>query len=329
MISNHKTMRILQNILGIFCYSFFIISCNSESKIPSVLKVASGRVERMEFFSEYFQEASNVDVWLPDNYRTDKQYAVVYMHDGQMLFDSTITWNHQEWGVDETLGKLIAEKVIRKCIVVGIWNAGKNRHADYFPQKPFESLPLPFRDSLIHQLKRDPKTALFSTDVRSDNYLKFIVNELKPSIDKRFATDPSREKTFIAGSSMGGLISMYAICEYPGVFGGAACLSTHWPGVFTIENNPIPDAFLTYLQTHLPDPATHKFYYDYGTKTLDALYEPFQLRADEVMKQGGYDDSNYKSLKFEGEDHTERAWRERLFVPFTFLLEKNHSALSH
>jgi hypothetical protein len=55
------------------------------------------------------------------------------------------------------------------------------------------------------------------------------------------------------------------------------------------------------------------------------LYEPFQLRADEVMKQGGYDDSNWKSLKFEGEDHSERAWRERLYIPFTFLMEKNPS----
>ncbi|MFZ4464875.1 MAG: alpha/beta hydrolase, partial [Bacteroidales bacterium] len=316
-------MRLLSRKIIAFSFFVLFISCESEQKVPSVLKVASGRVERIEFFSQYFQEARNVDVWIPEGYRKDRQYPVVYMHDGQMLFDSTQTWNHQEWGVDETLGKLISEKVIRKCIVVGIWNSGKSRHADYFPQKPFESLPQAFRDSLITQLMRNPQTALFSTDVRSDNYLKFIVNELKPSIDKRYATDPSREKTFIAGSSMGGLISMYAICEYPDVFGGAACLSTHWPGIFTVENNPIPDAFMNYLRNHMPDPATHKIYYDYGTKTLDALYEPFQLRADEVMKQGGYDDSNWKSLKFEGEDHTERAWRERLYIPFTFLMEKN------
>jgi predicted alpha/beta superfamily hydrolase len=318
-------MRTLQKVIIAYCCFVLFISCDSEQKIPSVLKVASGRVERIEFFSQYFQEARNVDVWIPDGYRKDRQYPVVYMHDGQMLFDSTQTWNHQEWGVDETLGKLISEKIIRKCIVVGIWNSGKGRHADYFPQKPFESLPQAFRDSLITQVMRNPQTALFSTDVRSDKYLKFIVNELKPSIDKRYATDPSSEKTFIAGSSMGGLISMYAICEYPEIFGGAACLSTHWPGIFTVENNPIPDAFMTYLREHLPDPATHKFYFDYGTKTLDALYEPFQIQADEVMKQGGYDDWNWKSLKFDGEDHSERAWRERLYIPFTFLMEKNPS----
>jgi predicted alpha/beta superfamily hydrolase len=318
-------MRNLQKIIIACCCFILFFSCDSGQKIPSVLKVASGRVERIEFFSQYFQEARNVDVWIPDGYRKDRQYPVVYMHDGQMLFDSTQTWNHQEWGVDETLGKLISEKIIRKCIVVGIWNSGKGRHADYFPQKPFESLPQAFRDSLITQVMRNPQTALFSTDVRSDKYLKFIVNELKPSIDKRYATDPSREKTFIAGSSMGGLISMYVICEYPEIFGGAACLSTHWPGIFTVENNPIPDAFMTYLREHLPDQATHKFYFDYGTKTLDALYEPFQIQADEVMKQGGYDDSNWKSLKFDGEDHSERAWRERLYIPFTFLMEKNPS----
>jgi len=62
------------------------------------------------------------------------------MHDGQMLFDSTLTWNKQEWGVDETLSQLMREKKIKDCIVVGIWNGGRSRHAEYFPQKPFESL---------------------------------------------------------------------------------------------------------------------------------------------------------------------------------------------
>lgn len=245
------------------------------------------------------------------------------MHDGQMLFDSTHNWNHQEWGIDETMSQLMADRTIRKCIVVGIWNAGKDRHAEYFPQKPFESLPVAFRDSLLTQVSRNPEKALFSRDVYSDNYLSFIVTELKPMIDSRYSADPSASATFVAGSSMGGLISMYALCEYPDVFGGSACLSTHWPGIFAVGNNPVPDAFVAYLAQHLPDPATHKLYFDYGTETLDSLYEPYQQKVDSVMRLKGYDENHWKTQKFEGADHSENAWNSRFAIPVTFLMRRN------
>ena len=86
-------------------------------------------------------------------------------------------------------------------------------------------------------MQRQPGAPVFSGKIQSDNYLKFLVKELKPFIDSSFSTLKDQQNTFIAGSSMGGLISMYAICEYPLVFGGAACLSTHWPGIFTMINN--------------------------------------------------------------------------------------------
>jgi predicted alpha/beta superfamily hydrolase len=124
------------------------------------------------------------------------------------------------------------------------------------------------------------------------------------------------------GSSMGGLISMYAICEYPDVFGGAACLSTHWPGTFAVENNPIPDAFINYLKLHLPDPKRHKIYFDYGDQTLDALYPPFQKKVDEVMKAKGFSERNWMTKFFQGENHSERAWHKRLDTPLLFLLKK-------
>ncbi|MCC6279587.1 MAG: esterase [Saprospiraceae bacterium] len=285
------------------------------------LQTATGTVLRLENFPSKFISSRHVDVWLPDGYSRHKKYAVLYMHDGQMLFDSASTWNKQEWGVDETMGRLLAAGKIRNCIVVGIWNNSQTRHSDYFPQKPFESLPPQLQDSLLNYAKRNQQTALFTTAVNSDNYLRFLVNELKPHIDSHFSTKKDRKDTFIAGSSMGGLISMYAICEYPKVFGGAACLSTHWPGTFATENNPIPDAFFQYLNAHLPNPKTHKFYFDYGTATLDAFYEPFQLKADQVMTGKGYTAKNWITRKFEGEDHSERAWRGRLHVPLEFLLK--------
>jgi enterochelin esterase-like enzyme len=121
---------------------------------------------------------------------------------------------------------------------------------------------------------------------------------------------------------MGGLISMYAICEYPNIFGGAACLSTHWPGIFSLENNPVPAAFVYYLKTHLPNPKKNKFYFDYGDQTLDALYPPLQKKVDEVMKTKGFTEKNWITKFFPGENHSEQAWNKRFWEPMFFLLKK-------
>jgi predicted alpha/beta superfamily hydrolase len=283
------------------------------------VQVSSGKVIRHSLFSSKYVDARNVDVWLPAGYQTSKKYAVLYMHDGQMLFDSTTTWNKQEWGIDETLNQLMKQKKIRDCIVVGVWNSGKNRHIDYFPQKPFESLDQEKQDSL-YNAKRGNGNSVFSGKVQSDAYLRFLVTELKPFIDSSYATKKDRANTFIAGSSMGGLISMYAICEYPEVFGGAACLSSHWPGIFYTENNPIPAAFMSYMKAKLPSPINHKIYFDFGTETLDAMYEPFQMQVDSIIQSRGYDSKSWMTKKFVGENHSEQAWRKRFNIPALFLL---------
>jgi enterochelin esterase-like enzyme len=283
--------------------------------------VSSGQLKRFQNFSSKFVTARNVDVWLPEGYSPKKKYAVLYMHDGQMLYDSSATWNKQAWEVDEVLGKLLKEKKIRDVIVVGAWNSGATRHPDYFPQKPYESLAQAEKDSVTAQLQKMGRTKEIFKPV-SDNYLKFLLSELKPFIDKTYSTFKNRQNTFVAGSSMGGLISMYAICEYPNVFGGAACLSTHWPGIFSMDNNPVPDAFITYLKKHLPSPQTHKIYFDCGDQTLDAMYPPIQNKVDAVMKSKGFTEKNWITKYFPGENHSEAAWRKRLDVPVRFLLGK-------
>lgn len=284
-------------------------------------KVTSGTIERIENFKSKFVTERNIDVWLPPNYSTTQKYDVLYMHDGQMLYDAAQTWNKQAWEVDEVMDKLIAATQTKPVIIVGIWNGGSTRHFDYFPQKPFETLSIKQQDS-IYNLNRSEGVKLFNGKVSSDNYLKFIVQELKPIIDQKYAVYTDYEHTFIAGSSMGGLISMYAICEYPEVFGGAACLSTHWPGIFHVENNPIPNAFYQYIKQNLPNPKDHKLYFDFGTATLDALYEPLQNEVDLIMKEKGYDTKHWITQKFEGENHSELAWQKRLHIPFRFLFGK-------
>ncbi|WP_253527185.1 alpha/beta hydrolase [Runella salmonicolor] len=302
--------------------SLLILSLLSVGTFAQTLpKVSSGSIKRIENFASQYVSARNLDVWLPEGYTPQKKYAVLYMHDGQMLFDSTNNWNKQEWGVDETLAKMMADDKIKATIVVGIWNSDKGRHADYFPQKPYEQLTSLEKQFVVEQLQKAGRTKEVFQPV-SDNYLKFLVTELKPLIDKTYATLPDVNNTFVAGSSMGGLISMYAICEYPTVFGGAACLSTHWPGIFSIDNNPIPAAFFKYLNTNLPDYQLHKIYFDYGNQTLDALYPPLQKQVDTILQAKGFTDKNWVTRFFPGDTHSEQAWKKRLPIPIEFLLKK-------
>jgi enterochelin esterase-like enzyme len=262
-----------------------------------------------------------VDVWLPDGYSNTQKYAVLYMHDGNMLYDAETTWNKQSWEVDEVASKLISEGKTKKFIVVGVWNNGQKRHPEYFPQKPYESLSPIQKDTITAQLQKAGRTKEVFQPI-SDLYLKFLVTELKPYIDEHFSTLKDKSNTVIAGSSMGGLISMYAICEYPEIFGGAACISTHWPGTFSSQNNPIPDAFINYMNDHLPNPKTHTIYFDYGNKTLDALYPVLQKKVDVLMQNKGFTATNWTSQFFDGKDHSEKSWAERLHIPLEFLLKK-------
>lgn len=289
----------------------------STENLPNVV---SGKLVRLDSFPSKFVTPRNVDIWLPKAYSPNEKYAVLYMNDGQMLFDATTTWNKQAWDADDVAAKLMEENNIQKFIIVGVWNDAAMRHYDYFPQKPFENLSTVEKDTVNAQLQK-VNIGKGNFQPNSDNYLKFLVQELKPYIDKNYSVRSDRQNTFILGSSMGGLISMYAICEYPNIFGGAACLSTHWPGTFTLENNPIPDAFLTYLKANLPNPENHKLYFDCGDETLDALYPDIQKQADKIITDKGYNSKNFLTKFFPGENHSENAWRKRLAIPLKFLFK--------
>lgn len=266
----------------------------------------TGTVEGYQDFPSAHVVARNVDVWLPPGYATHprRRYPVLYMHDGQNLFDPAFSYAGIDWGVDEAMTKLIAEGRAREAIVVGIWNTPL-RLQEYMPRKPVTG------ESLATGI--DGMDDVPASDIVSDRYLAFIVHELKPFIDKTYRTRRGRDHTFVMGSSMGGLISLYAVAEYPDVFGGAGAVSTHWP----VGNGMVID----WLAGHLPDPRTHRLYFDHGTATLDARYAPFQGRMDAIVRALGYvDGRNFSSRVFEGEEHSERAWRQRVAVPLEFLM---------
>ena len=285
--------------------AFLAASVSAQSPMRISGEGIQGGILRYERFPSANVDSRNVDVWLPADYSPKRKYAVLYMHDGQNLFNPKESYGGVDWGIDETMSRLHGEKRIRPVIVVGIWNTPK-RFEEYMPQKAFTLASAEQKEEIRKFRNAD--------SVISDRYLKFIVDELKPFIDKHYSTSTRREDTVIMGSSMGGLISLYAISEYPKVFGGAGCVSTHFP----IGKGVV----IEYMKASLPNPRNHKIYFDFGTETLDATYEPYQLKADEVMRSKGFTASNWVTRKFEGEEHSEKSWRKRADIPILFLLGK-------
>jgi alpha-glucosidase len=279
-------------------------------------EVSAGELRVIEGFESQFVPARDIYVWLPDGYSELKEYAVLYMQDGQMLFDASTTHNGQEWGVDEVASKLMAEAKVRDFIVVGIPNAELERGNEYLPQKPFEMLTTEERGSFI-AAAMDGKREMDS-EVRSDRYLRFLVEELKPYVDSHYPVLTDSGNTFVMGSSMGGLISIYALARYPGTFGGAGCLSTHWPGLAPYEGNPFPLQMARFLAGYLP--GGKRVWFDHGTEELDAEYPELQKQVDAVMREKGYNENNWITYVDEGANHSEDAWKARLHMPLEFLL---------
>ena len=254
-----------------------------------------------------FINPRNVDVWLPPNYDEGNAggYNVLYMQDGQNLFESQKSFIGVDWGMDQTMATLCQEKEIRPTIVVGIWNTPQ-RLREYLPQRPFcEHQSQQSRSRVIKRYGGVPI---------SDRFLRFLVYELKPFVDRRYCTRPEREFTFLMGSSMGGLISLYAICEYPQIFGGAGCLSTHWP---------IPHrSFGKYLKARLPEPRGHKIYLDYGDEANSSGYLVRQKGVEHIIRERGYTFGlDWLANWYAGDPHSETAWRTRVHVPLRFLLK--------
>ncbi len=156
------------------------------------------------FFIPQLNKQRRVWVYLPEDYTTSgKRYPVLYMHDGQNLFEDSSSFSG-EWGVDEYLDTANA----RRSIVVAVDHGGQDRILEYCP----------------YDMERFGKGT-------GDQYADFLVKTLRPYINKKFRTRKCRKNTFIAGSSMGGLISMYALLKYPKVFGGAGVFSpAFWIG---------------------------------------------------------------------------------------------------
>ena len=207
----------------------------------------------------------------------------------------------------------------RGAIVVGIWSTAQRR-PDYSPQ----AIESRLNPAIRARVAREHGGA-----AQSDAFLRFVVEELKPQIDRMFVTAPGRASTMIGGSSMGALVSLYGLCKYPQVFGAAACLSTHWTLLSAresyanrdLETDHILPAMADYLTENLPRPGRHRVWMDHGTLNLDSHYGPYQARIDAVFAARSWQqDRDFVSRVYAGADHNEASWRARLDDPVNFLL---------
>jgi enterochelin esterase-like enzyme len=288
------------------------------SALAQAGSVAGGRLVEYEAVTSAYLGPRNVTVWLPPGYETGSdRHPVLYMHDGQNLFDPARA-NFGEWGVDEHLVRLIETGQVRAPIVVGVWNTPL-RLREYVPADLIAALPTEVRDTLLPMYGGAPL---------SDAYLRFLVEELKPRFDAEYRTLPGRDDTSTMGSSMGGLISLYAMMKHPDVFGAAGCLSTHWPlrlerlegDALNTWREAVVQAWSDVIRRGLPDPATHRLYMDRGDETLDQFYAFFQSKIDTVIRDVGWGPDRFRTLVFPTAEHNERSWNSRLDVPLTFLL---------
>jgi Predicted hydrolase of the alpha/beta superfamily len=223
-------------------------------------------------------------IYLPPDYNAShSRYGVLYMHDGQNVFDDSTSFAG-EWGVDEVMDSISAKK--KEMIVVGIDNGGAKRINEYCP----------------YDMERFGKG-------EGDQYLEFLAKTLKPYIDKNYRTRKRKEDTYIAGSSMGGLISMYAVLKYPKVFGGAGVFSpAFWVGPKIFDDIKTKGKLVN-----------SKIYFYCGRQENETM-EPDMIKAFEEMRKVSQSKME-TSVRPDGK-HTESIWREEFPLFYLWLVAK-------
>jgi len=263
----------------------------------------AGQIDRYEQVDFGTLQSRIVDVWLPEGYDPHGQpYPLILAHDGQNLFIPAESFAGVDWGVDEMLDRLASD--VRPAVVVGIWNSPK-RLQEYMPEQPL--FPERFHKLRASFAKR------FNGVPRSDDYLQQLVEHVLPFVTSAYNVTAESHERFLMGSSMGGLISLYGLCQYPDHFGGAACLSTS----LTI----IGEALHDYID-HAPlDPSRHKLYLDYGIEGETPAYERAVRRLEAQLTRRGFQTGhNLDVFEEPCAPHSESAWRGRLNRPLRFLL---------
>lgn len=285
-ISNHVLKLSADTIINVQIAGW---SDDFTSAVPSKNHTASENVHILDtaFFIPQLNRTRRIWIYLPPGYNSSqKKYPVLYMHDGQNLFDNATSYAG-EWGVDEYMDSIIAQGK-QGAIVIGIDNGLSKRMTEYNPYS-------------FQQYGKG----------EGDKYVEFLIRTLKPFIDKKYRTLSDKQNTFIAGSSMGGLISLYAVLKYPSVFGGAGIFSPAFWTADGIDKAVIQNA--KKMNSKL-------FFYAGGEETVKMVTD--MQRIENEIKANSL--SPVKEMVDPSAKHNEAAWQKYFpaFYEWTVLGQK-------
>ena len=274
-------------------------SQNYSSGAPGVIRAqgATGDLRLHEFRSRTFRNTRFVRVWLPPGYddpaNVGHQYPVLYLNDGQNLFEAAIAFGGVEWQVDETADRLIREGVVAPLIVVGVDNTGKSRIREYMPHRSLQPMML---------------------RVRGASYPKFLMKEVMPFVAGNYRVASGPENTGLGGSSLGALIALYTAAIRPDVFGRLLLES---PSLWASNRQMIRESRNVsrwpqriYLATGTNEAGRE----DKNRSMVDDVRE-----LAGIFQRAGVDDSRLRIVIDEGASHNEAAWAKRFPEALSFL----------
>jgi S-formylglutathione hydrolase FrmB len=252
--------------------------------------------------SAHLGPTRNVEIWLPPGYDsvTTTRYPVLYMSDGQNLFDPRIANTGVDWGVDEAIVRLVQRGVIPPVIVVGVWNSTE-RGSEY---SPWQHAP---------------------------DYARFLIEELMPRVNATFRTFTGPQHTAVMGSSMGGLLSFYLVTHHPEAFGACGCLSTafllspalvqqYFQGVPKVEHPDTTPYIVREIAAGLQVPKGARYWLDFGGQGLDTNFGPsHEIVRQWLLRRGLKEGSDFVIRRYPEATHNEASCRARLEDPLTFL----------
>jgi predicted alpha/beta superfamily hydrolase len=244
-----------------------------------------------QFYSPQLNNSRRIWVWLPDNYEKDEdtRYPVLYMHDGQNVFDPATSFSGVSWNVDGTLKKMVKSGKSREVIIVAL-DSNDDRESEY-----------DFME-------------------RGEQYADFIVQTVKPFIDSEYRTESDRDNTALMGSSLGALISIEVMWKYPQIFSKIAGLSL--PAFYN------DDSIFSIVTRETKPEEKLKIYFDHGTRGQDRWYGRSAREFCRHLLKCGIPESDVTYKVFRNADHTEADWAKRVKIPLAFLFGSGAKVVS-
>ncbi len=243
-----------------------------------------------QFRSRFLRNQRDLIVYLPPGYNEQpwRRFPVLYLQDGQNLFDRATAFAGQDWNIQGSADYLIQSGAVEPLLIVGIYNTGKSRIYEYTPTKV-------------------PKLG----GGRADRYAKFLMQEVMPFVQQQYRALPDLSQTGIGGSSLGGLVSLYFGLKYPQTFGRIAALS---PSVWWHQR-----AIHRFAAAATPEPRP-RIWLDIGTREGPRIVHDVEQLRDILLKKGWREGEDLHYARVEGAEHNEAAWSQRVgpFLQFLY-----------